>query len=257
MSEAYCKWPAIIGIIIACVIVISVIWCCARCLCCGAECCCGCLSCFNSCCPSPRRRNQGYQQPPPQPYGQYQSPQPPMMYGAGAYGYRGPQTATFDVTSKKNNAGGLDEDALPAMPAWDHTPNKHVEEDDVAMEQLNHNAAQRESLLPRDNHNGYYGNDISQAGDLGTMQAGPYQRYDAHQQYVGSPVSTAPSTMYPPTYHTRPQSSVYEPVSASPYAASVPPSYRTAPPSIASPHPQPAGIGGIGRKPVAGTWRDV
>ena len=257
MSEAYCKWPAIVGIIIGCVIVISVIWCCARCLCCGAECCCGCLSCFNSCCPSPRRKNQGYQQPPPQPYGQYQSPQPPM-YGSGGYGYRGPQTATFDVTSKKNKNGMVDEDALPAMPAWDHAQNKHVEEDDVAMENLNHQSAQQESLLPQNNGRYYNQDTSSQAGDLGAMQASPYHNYDQHQQFVApSPVSTAPNSMYPPIYHTRPASSVYDPPSANPYAASIPPSYRTAPSVIASPPPQHAAMGGVGRKPVQGTWRDV
>lgn len=252
MSKGYCKWPAIIAIIIGSLIVLSLIWCCARCLCCGAECCCGCLSCCNRCCPSPRQK-QGYQQPPPQPYpyNQYQSPMPPQ-YGNTGYvgygGYRGPQTATFDVPSKKG--AGYNEDALPAMPSWDNAASRHVEDDDVEMEKLDLTHAQQESLLPQNNGGRYYNNQEA-AGDLGTMRQGPYHNYDQHQQFVGSPVSSTQNSMYPPAYRTRPASSVYEPMSA------VPPSYRTGPPSIASLPPQHASMAGIGRKPVQGSWREV
>jgi hypothetical protein len=262
MSEAYCKWPAIIGIIIGSLIVISIIWCCARCLCCGVECCCGCLSCFNRCCPSPRRSNDGYQQAPPQqPYGAYgyQQPTQPMMYGASG-GYRGPQTATFDAPTKQGAATGYNEDALPAMPSWDQAQSRHVHDEDVEMEKLDQNTAQHESLLNNQPNSGgrYYNNGAQDtAGDLGTMQASPYHDYGAHQQFVSSPTSTAPGSMYPPTYHTRPQSSVYgEPQ----YAPSIPPSYHTAAPSIASPvqqTPMPMPMGNMGRKPVQGSWRDV
>lgn len=268
MSEAYCKWPAIVGIIIGSLIVISIIWCCARCLCCGAECCCGCLSCFNRCCPSPRGKNNGYQQTPPtpQPYQQYQGPAQPMMYGGGGYAYRGPQTATFDAPTKN---GKYNEDSLPAMPSWDQAQSRHVQEDDVEMEKLNDHSAQQQSLLANDQRNSggrYYNNDAypyeasrptahDTAGDLGTMHTGPYHDYDAHRQFSGSPTSTAPSSMYPPTYQTRPQSSVY---GEQHYAPSIPPSYRTAAPSVASPTQQPTlPFTGVGRKPVQGTWRDV
>ena len=262
------QWPAIIGIIIACLIVISIIWCCARCLCCGAECCCGCLSCFNACCPSPRRKKDGYEQPPPQnysPYNQYQSHQPPIYGGAGGYGYRGPQTATFEAPSKNRNET-YNEDALPAMPSWQNAQSRHVEEDDVEMEKLDNTSAQQQSLLAANNDGlagggRYYNNQAHHdaGADLGTMHAGPYHDYDQHQQFAGSPVSTAQNSMYPPTYRTRPQSSVYEPQSAGPYAPSIPPSYRTAAPSIASPvqQPPPMPYAGVGRKPVQGSWRDV
>lgn len=296
MAESYCKWPAIIGIVIGSLIVISVIWCCARCLCCGAECCCGCLSCFNRCCPSPRRRNSGYEKPQSYPYNsQYQSPAPPMYFGAG---YRAPQTATFDSPSNKN----YNEDSLPAMPTWSTAQSRQVEDESVEMEKLDrHPSAQQQGLL----HQRHESEDsIEQDGDIGRMQAGlynqqaapyegqpnvyheqnsyqgqanvyheqnpyheqantyygqvsPYQGptsphdYSQHQQFVGSPTSTAGPSMYPPAYN-RPPSSVY----TSPYAA--PPSYRTAPPSIASPPPQHAQMNyGIGRKPVTGSWRDV
>lgn len=270
MSQTYCKWPAIVGIIIGSLIVISIIWCCARCLCCGAECCCACCSCFNRCCPSPRRKNEGYQQPPAQPYGgyggyggQYQSPAPPM-YGAGAQqwgGYRGPQTATYDTGSKQGNAG-YNEDSLPAMPSWANAKERHelVEDEDVEMKKMDQQAAQSQPFLasgaqqPYDQHasNGRYydAQDAPPAADLGTMQTGPYHNYDQHQQFVTSPVSTAgQQSTYPPTYRTyaSPPSTVYEP--------SIPPSYHTAAPT--SPPPGLVPGGGIGRKPVQGTYRDV
>ena len=230
------------------------IWCCARCLCCGVECCCGCCSCFNRCCPSPRRSNEGYQQPSAQPYQQYQShPQP--IYGGGGYGYSGPQTATFDSPSNKN--GKYNEDALPAMPSWDQAQSRRVEDHDVEMEKLDQHSAQQESLLAQNNAGSveagrYYGNEqshIAQEGsDLGTMHAGPYHDYEAHQQFVGSPVASTRNSAYPPTYQTRPQSSVY----GNGYAASIPPSYHTAAPSVASPVQQ-----SMPRRPVQGSWRDV
>lgn len=251
MSEGYCKWPVIVGIIIGSLILVSVIWCCVRCCCCGMDCCCGCFSCFNRCCPGPRRKNEGYQQAPPQqPYGgQYQGPAQPMTYGG--YAYRGPQTATFDAPTTKN--GKYNEDALPAMPSWDQANSRHVRDEDVEMEKLGQDAAQKEGLLGEERENGgrYYNNGAPQdpAGDLGMAQTGPYHEYgqqqqtgpyhdyNAHQQFVGSP------------------SSVY---GEQQYAPSIPPSYRTAAPSIVSPvqqHSVP--YTGVGRKPVQGSWRDV
>lgn len=272
MTQAYCKWPAIVGIIVGSLIVLSIILCCARCLCCGAECCCACCSCFNRCCPSPRNKDQGYQQPPAQPYGygnQYQSPAPPM-YGAGAApwgGYRGPQTATYDAGKKHSSNNNYNEDSLPAMPSWNNATQRHelVEEDDVEMRKMDqHHNAQSQPFLasgaqqqPPDHGTGRYYNardDAPPGADLGTMQSNPYHDYDQHQQFVTSPVSTmGPQSTYPPTYRSyqSPQSTVYEPN----YAPSIPPSYHTAGPM--SPTHGMAPGGGIGRKPVQGTYRDV
>lgn len=268
MTQAYCKWPAIVGIIIGCLIVLSIVWCCARCLCCGAECCCACCSCFNRCCPSPRNKNEGYQQPPAQPYGyggQYQSHAPPM-YGGGAApwgGYRGPQTATFDVNSKKQGNANYNEDSLPAMPSWDTGKDRHelVEDDDVEMRHVNQQTAQSQPFLASGAQQGdhtsagryYNAQDAPPAGDLGTMQSNPYHDYDQHQQFVTSPTSTmGQQSNYPPTYHTygSPPSTVYEPN----YAPSIPPSYHTRGPASPPPGLTP---GGIGRKPVQGSFRDV
>jgi hypothetical protein len=111
MQKSYCKLPAIIGIVIAVLITVSIIWCCVRCCCCGLSCCCGCFSCFNRCCPGGRERKRskyadapptGY--PQPNPYMGYVPPSNPPVY-------QGPNTATFDMSGKKVNG-----DSLPAMP---------------------------------------------------------------------------------------------------------------------------------------------
>ena len=175
------------------------------------------------------------------------------MYFGG--GYRAPaQTATFDAPSQNQN-GKYNEDALPAMPSWNTAQSRRVEDEDVEMEKLNDQSGQQQSLL-RNSGGRYYGNSppkTYEEGDLGMTQAGPYHDYSQHQQFVASPTSTAAPSMYPPTYHTRPPSSVYDP-HANPYEASIPPSYRTAPPSIAP--TQQMGYG-VGRKPVQGSWREV
>lgn len=239
---------------------ISIIWCCARCCCCGLECCCGVCSCFNRCCPSPRRSNQGYEQPAAQPYQQYQSHPPPMYGGAaggyGGYGgYRGPQTATFDAPTNKN--GTYNEDALPAMPSWEQAQSKRVEHDDVEMEKLDHRTSQQEGLLSHsDTTSGRYYNNQNhigqEHGDVGMMHASPYGEHDynSHQQFVGSPISSVHNSTYPPTYHTQQPESVY---GDNGYAPSIPPSYHTAAPSIVSPVQQNFSS----RRPVQGSWRDV
>ncbi|KAK0257762.1 hypothetical protein LTR91_006305 [Friedmanniomyces endolithicus] len=240
MSKAYCKWPVIVGIILGSLILLSLLWCLFRCLCCGAECCCGCLACCNACCPSPRRSkrdNDGYQQqpppPPPQPvyppYPQYQSAPPPMYAAAG--GYRGTQplaqTATFDAPGPKAKLPQVyNEDALPPMPSWDNATSKHVEDEDdheeeMEMAKLEHpQEAQQQSLLQhQDEYREPYGYEQPQlqiqaaptAGDMGTMHATPYHDYDQHQQYAASPVPTARNSPYPPTYPASPPPNMYEP----------------------------------------------
>lgn len=290
MSKTYCKWPVIAGIIIGSLILLSLLWCVFRCLCCGAECCCGCLACCNACCPSPRRGHRGkdgyYQQPPPQPafqpapyqsYPQYQSA-PPPVYGAAGGGYRGAQTATFDVPGKNGAPTTYNEDALPPMPSWDNAASRHVEEDDVEMEKLDHPQAQQQSLLP--NQQDPYRSQQQQAGgDIGAMYASPYHDEAQQRQHAVSPVSAAANSVYPPTYHTSPVSTMYEPARQSygagyepqgqqyggsynqpsqqyggGYTPSVAPSYHTTVPGPVSPPPQNAGFT---RKPVQGSWRDV
>ncbi|KAK4508179.1 hypothetical protein PRZ48_001917 [Zasmidium cellare] len=252
MAKAYCKWPVIIGIIIGSLIVLSIVWCIARCLCCGAECCCGCLSCCNACCPSPRgsKNHGGYQQAPPTPspfYNQYQPP-PGPVYASGAIGgYRSgnvAQTATFDTPSKN---GRYNEDALPAMPSWDTAASRR--EEVMEMEKLNQQqnghtngagdgtlyqnpeptpaygyqqgqCAQQESLLPQQQEAGRF---------YGAGQRSPVARQDfAHEGDMGG-MTANPYSDYQPQRqqqfspgpygvqnHTAP--SPYSPVSpAAPY----------------------------------------
>lgn len=265
MSQAYCKWPVIAAIILGSLIALSIIWCCARCLCCGAECCCGCLSCFNRCCPSPRggrgKNTEGYQPPSGAPYSQG----PPMYYGAGgAGGYAPAQTATFAASSKGGNR--YNEDALPAMPSWNAAQSRRVEDeddetDDMEMEKLEQ---QQQSLLYRQQaqqqnqaSSRYYNSPQPQqhTGDLGDAHASPYyDHYSQRQQQTVSPTSTtAPSSMYssmyPPTYHTG--GPLYEAPNANAYPASLAPSYHTTMPS------QQSGGYGVPRRPVADSWRNV
>lgn len=141
MQKAYCKydehdfnwiiraqltssrWPVIIGIVIASLIVLSIVWCCVRCLCCGLSCCCECFSCL-TCCDSCRGRRKSprsnYADGPPAfaPYQGYQpAPNPPA--------YEPPRFATFDAPSKNGN---IHEDSLPAMPSWDSATSRRVED---------------------------------------------------------------------------------------------------------------------------------
>ena len=221
-DEGHSKWPVIVAIIVGSLIVISLIWCCARCLCCGAECCCGCLSCCNRCCPSPRRKDKGYQQAPPTPfYNQYQQPPPPMYAAQAAGGYRSanvPQTATFETAGK--NGTKYNEDALPAMPSWDHATSRREEVvEDVEMEKLgSEHHDQQDTLLPQQQQAGrYYGGspnvnrtqDFSPTGDIGNAPASPYHDY---QQPQASPYAMAGARS--------PYSPPYQQPAASPYTGS-------------------------------------
>jgi len=133
------RWPVIIGIVIGSLILLSIIWCIARCLFCGASCCGSCLRCCD-CCPSGSRRAQDhpsrfrdeYTHVPPTPYSGYQpvpAPTPhsgfqpvpaPMAYQQA----NTPQWATFDTSSNKK----IDEDSLPPMPSWDTAQTRRVED---------------------------------------------------------------------------------------------------------------------------------
>ncbi|RVX71357.1 hypothetical protein B0A52_04931 [Exophiala mesophila] len=138
MDKAYCKWPAIVGIVIGSIILLSFLACVINCVCCGARlcsCCCGgCGSCCGSCCPSGRNKEASkykddYSRMPATPYGGYQ-PQPapaPMTYG---YPPPAAQFATFDEPSRKVN-----EDSLPAMPSWDTATKRRVEDTSIPADQ--------------------------------------------------------------------------------------------------------------------------
>ncbi|KAF2859121.1 hypothetical protein K470DRAFT_265499 [Piedraia hortae CBS 480.64] len=134
MTKMYCKWPAIVGILIGSLIVLSILFCVGSCLARGGRCCCDCCSCLTRCCRGSSRPHQTvvYQQPPPQQYAPpaqpvYQSPaqpvsqsQAPPPYQAAAPPSRPP---VVPVPLKSVN-----DDALPHMPSWDTSTSRRVEE---------------------------------------------------------------------------------------------------------------------------------
>ncbi|KAI1261016.1 hypothetical protein F5Y18DRAFT_213300 [Xylariaceae sp. FL1019] len=140
MSVVWCKWPVIALIILGGLILLSIVWCIGRCLCCGLSCCCSCCQCFKCCgeccgmCDPPGgRRNKHLDEPfvPPH-HDQAYRPQAPMHSGFEPAKPSVPQYAVFDTSDKK------DADSLPAMPVWGDASSQKmlVEEEAVEMEPL-------------------------------------------------------------------------------------------------------------------------
>lgn len=132
------RWPVIAVIIVGSLILLSVLFCIGRCLCCGAECACCCFRCCAGCCGGGKNKKSKYLDPvpsamPSQAWNQqYQSqPQPtyrsplaaapaPTPFQAASAAV--PQFATFEAPSKK-----IHEDSLPEMPSWETAAQKKVE----------------------------------------------------------------------------------------------------------------------------------
>lgn len=202
----YHRWPAIIGIIIASVIALSIIWCLARCLCCGVECCCGCFACLNVCCPSRRRRDRPAKyadsHPPYQPYQGYQPTPAPPVYSAQ------PQYARFDASQR----GKPHDDSLPTMPSWDTANSRKVfeehKQEDVELGRLDPMQEQKAPLVanqaptPRTG----YGEPNPSSPGLTYQQYGAYNGGDLGNPYAGEnlgasqrPFTTSPTS--PQSYH--------------------------------------------------------
>ncbi|KAF2197760.1 hypothetical protein GQ43DRAFT_483883 [Delitschia confertaspora ATCC 74209] len=152
MAKSYCKWPVIAVIIIGSLIVLSLLVCLGRCICCGAECACCCFRCCAGCCGSGRKghkRMASAQAPPPAPIyppdTPYRSHAPPIFIQphttpsyaplahpattfTSAQGPERAQYAQFDVENKSFN-----EDSLPAMPEWKDATSKHIEVEEHAV----------------------------------------------------------------------------------------------------------------------------
>ncbi|KAF2464836.1 uncharacterized protein BDR25DRAFT_241235 [Lindgomyces ingoldianus] len=187
MAKTYCKWPVIVGIVVGSLIILSIVFCVARCICCGAECACCCLRCCSCCTPSSRRsghKRMNSAAPPAYPPSypaappsdtrpvnqQYRShaapsfapapPPPPLPAPAPAPAPASaplhkvapeperPQYARFDSSKPVN------EDALPAMPSWNEARSVHVEETvmpekkgDMEMDRLNQNGSVIDSTV--------------------------------------------------------------------------------------------------------------
>ena len=220
MAKAYCKWPAIIGIIVASVILVSVLACCFRCLCCGL-----------SFCPCGGRRSKRSKYPSgpsafnPAPYQGYQPANSP-------HGYAPPQYAQFDV-SKGNK---INEDSLPAMPSWDSAQQKRVLEednrhDDVEMGKMKEKApmlahqapspttgyAEMGSDMPYRQHGAEQGGDLHDpyvpnqglSAYIGPMSPAASHHYDSPNDFGRHPASQGGYAPYTPSVSTK-----YEPSSA-------------------------------------------
>lgn len=242
MEKAYCKWPAIIGIIIAVLVVVSIIWCCVRCCCCGLSCCCGCLSCFNSCCPSGRRpKRSKYVEPPTE----YRSPNPYHGYVPPPYppAYQGPNTATFDMPGNKVNG-----DALPAMPTWaDAKVEPSNTRDDLEMGNMNQ-TGQATGVVPVAGGRSGKGGYRELPHDDSFEQPGSYRGAPSTHPYgsdLGAQSLMAQNTAYdPPRPQPQTDRFVAGAAAPAPYLRSSPPQ-----PAYAAYSPNMGASGGQARPP--------
>jgi hypothetical protein len=238
------RYPAIIGIVLGSLFLLSIVLCIARCLCCGVECCCACCSCLNACCPSPRRggnrggRYSGMNDNAPainnhyhgSPNGGYQPGPAPPVYNPK------PPYAQFDAGTKYRG----NEDALPDMPTWDAAGNRKVldENNDMELGRLNPLDEQRQPML------GPNATSPRAEYELPAAAALPYQRYGAgqgggdpgapygQQNFAGS-TAYGGAAAYAAQGQRSPSSGPAQPYGA---AAAANPAYRSA-----SPYQQPAG----------------
>ncbi|KAL1792955.1 hypothetical protein ACET3X_009462 [Alternaria dauci] len=164
MAKAYCKWPVIVAIIIGGLILISVVTCIARCICCGAECACCCFRCCSCCCGGGGRGHKRVKSDPagqyPTPYGAPPQPSPyaPNPYAQNPYAqahaaappappidtrpvnqqYRSNPMPTFtphaaaqperpQFATFDSTRAVVNEDALPAMPTWKDGRDVHIQ----------------------------------------------------------------------------------------------------------------------------------
>lgn len=127
-------------IIVGGLILLSIVWCISRCLCCGLSCCCECCYCLKccgnccGCCDPPRGKKNKYLDEPYIPPHQGYRSESPMATGLPykAPVADAPQYANFDVSKTAGH-----EDALPAMPSWETAGSKKVYlEEEVEMDNL-------------------------------------------------------------------------------------------------------------------------
>lgn len=213
------------------------VWCCARCLCCGVSCCCECLSCL-TCCDSCRGRRKASKyaddRPVFAPYQGYQPAPAPPSYAPSGF-------ATFEAPTNK---GRIHEDSLPAMPSWDNASSRRVEDtsenNHMEMDHLASQTGQATGIVPagaRTDRAGYSqianqppspfengpaqyrGADMTQASgyDLGAQRHATEDT--GYRGYAGVAASTQAYPIHQP-YYDSPS-----------LGGGEPPSYRTSPPS--------------------------
>ncbi|KAF2272847.1 uncharacterized protein EI97DRAFT_197765 [Westerdykella ornata] len=198
MAKTYCKWPVIVAIIIGVLILLSVLFCLVRCICCGAEIACCCFKCCTCCCGgnSKGHRRVASEPPPPPVYGGgYASSTPAggrtydtrpvnqqyRSHAAPAFASEPerPQYASFETPSKPVN-----EDALPNMPTWSEATSTKVQ---VEVQETALPEKQGDVEMDRLDYNG------------GVAMAAAARRSPARSPVQRSP--TQDSYGFPPGYH--------------------------------------------------------
>lgn len=243
-----------------------------------------CFTCFGCCglCSSGRRRKDPEYHPMPPTPTPYQGYQPqPMMYN-----HNGPQFATFDAGTKSVK---IHEDSLPHMPSWDNAATRRVEDhsqprnSEMEMERMLPQSPVREQ--PYHQPQPYsstiqeqpYGQPQPYSSDLGTQRLD--QRSDAHGFY-DTPLSPAPTyysnppaagalapsnsdRFYPQQhYHNTSYERSFSPGLA-PYPSSrestqfTYDSYQSQQNEGQTEGGRPPSFPQVGRKPVAGSYREV
>jgi len=243
---------------------------CGKCLTCGG--CCG------ACRRGRRRKDPEYHPmpPTPTPYQGYQQQPLPMMYNNNA-----PQFATFDAGAKGR---GVHEDSLPAMPSWDNAATRRVEDrshprdSDMEMERMLPQSPVREQphgqnqsytsdlgaqrLDQRGAANDYYDTPLSPAptyystAPVAAAAAAPSNRdhFSPQQNYHNTSYDRGFSPSVAP-YPSSRESTQFTPQSTSPPSAPAYSPYQL--PSQQSDGARPPSLLQVGRKPVAGSYREV
>ena len=212
--------------------------------------------------------------PTPTPYQGYQPQPSPMMYNN-----HGPQFATFDAGTKNAR---IHEDSLPAMPSWDNAATRKVEDHS----QPHGSNMEMEHMLPHSPvREQPYGHHQPYTSDLGAQrldqQGHANDYYDAPLSPAPTYYSTVPAATgaVAPSNRDRfvPQQNHQSDRGFSPSVAPYPSSREStqfmpqgvAPPSASSYSPyqspplqyndgaRPPSLLQVGRKPVAGSYREV
>ncbi|KAK5098244.1 hypothetical protein LTS08_006377 [Lithohypha guttulata] len=209
--------------------------------------------------------------PTPTPYQGYQPHFQPMMYN-------GPQFATFDAGNKRS--APIHEDSLPAMPSWDNAQTRRVQDtpsqprgSEVEMEHMlpqspireyhNSDLGTQRPNRPEGLNNNYYNNEplspaptyATTAPMAGAFSNQQHDRFSPRLQHHDNPFDTGIPSNNAPYPSSRESVQFAAQRSMSPHMAPYNP-YNS--PSYDQPQAgRPPTLLQVGRKPVAGSYREV
>lgn len=263
MTKAYCKWPAIAGIVVAVLVACLTLYCCLRC--------CGCCGLGRG-----RRRARGQSNQPsmfnPMPYQGYQpanSNVAPPPYGQPPAA----QYAQFDTPSAGGYRGagkGGGEDSLPAMPSWQDARSTRVEDHEAdhgqdvelghlqkpAMASTTHLAPQQHGYPEADTHPVRSPHEAPPADYTGPDFSSPTQYQPPHSNTAYSAYAPSESTRYEPSYVNEPHEL------GTTYSNTLPPPSPSAQQTGFAGQSGAPGVLQAGRRPdgqngAGGSWRDL